>query len=135
MMKVIISLFIIVSALFGASSESKILKLIFDSLYENRSFSIYTDDEQKAETLKEASIKISSNCHDADIVYASEFSDKCAEKPLFTDNYKTFKNSENSIGAFYWSKGRPNILFLKYRLERHGLRLSEELEKYEMDAL
>lgn len=134
MKKIIVSFFIIVTALYSASSESKIIKLIFDSLY-GGDVSIYTKDSKKVDIINEAGFKLVDSCSQADIVYSSKKLKGCNNKPLFTDNFKVFSKNKNAIGAFYWKKGRPNILFLKPRLDKFNLTLPLKLKKYEMQEL
>ncbi len=134
MKKIIFSFFIIVTALYSASSESKIIKLIFNSLYDNN-ITIYTTNKDKIQTLKEAGFLVASTCSKANIVYASKKPKECEDKPLFTDNYHTFIEEKDAIGAFYWKKGRPNILFLKPRLDKFGLKVPTKLKKYVMDEI
>lgn len=53
-----------------------------------------------------------------------------AEAIVFVTNYKLLKKHKNAIGAFYWKKGRPTIVFIKERLDRYSLELSSSFEKY-----
>jgi hypothetical protein len=54
---------------------------------------------------------------------------------LFSTDIEIFYNDERVIGAFYWQKGRPNLIFLRERLERYGVRLSDEFKDYIEDEL
>ena len=124
------------SSLFGASSESKIVRLIFNSLYPNNSTLLsFTNEAKKEVILKEARLRVTRLCSSSSILYSSSYPDECHNKPLFTDNYKTFKKNPNAIGALYWKKGRPNIIFLKSRLQKFGLSLPSKLKKYELNEL
>lgn len=54
---------------------------------------------------------------------------------VFTTEYKLLKKEERIIGAFFWQKGRPNLLFLRNRLQEKKLTLGKEFNKYIEDAL
>lgn len=68
-------------------------------------------------------------CQNADMVLSKK-SVTCRDKVLFFTNYKTFKNNEQAIGAFFWQKGRPNIIFRKEVLGQFNIVLSEKFDKY-----
>jgi hypothetical protein len=51
-------------------------------------------------------------------------------KPIFATSYRSFKNLENSFGAFYWRKGRPQIKFKVNIINKYDLRLPNSLERY-----
>ena len=58
------------------------------------------------------------------------------KKPIFfATDYHILKASEEVIGAFYWKKGRAQLLFVKKRLDAHGIILSKEYQKYIIDEL
>jgi len=120
--------------LFAISNEAKIIKLIFTSLFD-RDVIVYSDSEKKLSVLEEADLNIVKSCKRADIAYISKVLKECEGKPIFSDNYNTFQKEKSVIGAFYWHKGRPNILFFKPRLEDFELKLPKKLEKYEVDEL
>jgi hypothetical protein len=51
-------------------------------------------------------------------------------KMTIVDSYKKLKFNKNSIGAIYLKKGRTQIVFIKERLERNGLRLNAKFKKH-----
>lgn len=72
------------------------------------------------------------DCSDSNIVlikHIEELGDKCKDKILFGTRYQTLRN-KNVVGAFFWQKGRPNILFYKTRLDKHKIILNKDLKKY-----
>jgi len=78
-------------------------------------------------------IKLSNNMkftslESANIVLFSlkEYSSKLS----IVDSYKKLKLNKNSIGAIYLKKGRTQIVFVKERLERHGLKLNAKFKKH-----
>ena len=54
---------------------------------------------------------------------------------IFATDIDLFYNDERVIGAFYWQKGRPNLIFLKERLDKYKLSLSEEFSSYIEETL
>jgi len=78
------------------------------------------------------SLKIVTECKDADIIILSttrEIPEECSKKILFGSRYSHLKNP-NVIGSFFWQKGRPNILFYKKRLEKNNLKLDSSFDRY-----
>jgi len=72
-------------------------------------------------------------CTEADIIIARSMKGlpmECTKKVIFGNSYRVLKSSPQMVGAFFWSKGRPNIVFYKQRLERHGITLGDEYERY-----
>ncbi len=135
MKKVLFFIFLFISILFSASSESKIISLIFNSLFKGKEILIYTNSKEKQKIITEAGFIYTYSCKEASIAYISDYSEECKNKPFFTDNYRSFKENPNAIGAFYWKKGRPNILFLKPRLKSFNLKLPNQLVKYQLEEL
>jgi hypothetical protein len=75
---------------------------------------------------------IAKDCAQADVVIVAhnkQLPPGCKGKILFGCRYRTLKNN-NVVGAFFWQKGRPNILFYNTRLQREGLKLTPHLQKY-----
>lgn len=121
--------------LYGASSESSIIKVIFQALYQKQNITVFVSDETKTIIVKEAGFSVATLCSKADIVYTNSILENCTNKPIFTDNYPLFKENTNVIGAFYWSKGRPNIMFSSKRMEKFNMGLPTSLQKYEMSEI
>jgi hypothetical protein len=72
-------------------------------------------------------------CSDADFVIVSTLDllpSSCEGKLVFTNKYRLFMKKPRIIGAFFWQKGRPNIIFAKERLERENITLSTDFQKY-----
>ena len=72
-------------------------------------------------------------CEEADIVILStmeQLPEACQNKLLFTSRYKIFSKTPEVIGAFFWQKGRPNIIFRRESLEKHHITLDSTFDKY-----
>jgi len=86
------------------------------------------------EAIEEYSEKFNlvNSCEDSDIVILSsvkKIPSRCSSKLLFGTRYKHLKNKK-VIGAFFWQKGRPNILFYRDRLEKNNIKLDSSFDKY-----
>lgn len=110
------------------------MKRFFQSIFEDNPIFIYTD-EDSFDVLKDSSkFHIVENCDDSVVVLLGKNLDDlpyvCQDKPIFSTSYRYFKTSANSFGAFYWSKGRPQIRFKKLALEKFHLQLPKNFRKY-----
>ena len=54
---------------------------------------------------------------------------------LFVTDYRLLKNSFDIVGAFYWRKGRSQLLFIKDRLNEYNITLPKEYEDFMVDEL
>lgn len=54
---------------------------------------------------------------------------------ILTTEYNMLNKDNRVVGAFFWQKGRPNLLFLRNRLEKANLKLSREFDKFIEDDL
>ena len=54
---------------------------------------------------------------------------------LFATKYSLLEANKDIIGALYWRKGRPQLLFLSPRLKAHHIRLPDELSNYAVTSL
>jgi hypothetical protein len=58
------------------------------------------------------------------------------EKPiLFVTDYRLLKFSFDIVGAFYWKKGRSQLLFIKNRLDAYSITLPNEYKNFIVDEL
>ncbi|MEA2111948.1 MAG: hypothetical protein U9P71_07875 [Campylobacterota bacterium] len=79
------------------------------------------------------SINRTYDCADADFVITSTLlglPSECNSKIIFSNKYRLFKQSNRVVGAFFWQKGRPNIIFDRERLQKSGIELSDNFQKY-----
>ena len=54
---------------------------------------------------------------------------------LFVTDYRLLKHSFDIVGAFYWKKGRSQLLFIKNRLDAYNIILPKEYEDFMVDEL
>jgi len=125
-------------------STLKIYLDIFKSLSPNKTIhSIYSRDSEYLNVFKYSSkIYIVNNIKNADIILITNNSNinyilksKNKKSILFTTNYHILKNIEQIVGAFYWRKGRSQLLFIKKRLENCNIRLPSKYQDYMVDEL
>ncbi len=75
------------------------------------------------------------DCNSSNFVFVNKNLNKkspCeqAEKLFFTNNYQALLSNQKFYGAFFWSKSRPNIVFIKERLAKKSVRLPKEYNRY-----
>ena len=54
---------------------------------------------------------------------------------LITTEYSLLIKEPRVVGAFFWQKGRPNILFVRKRMQEVNITLGREFDKYIEDEL
>ncbi|MEA3330406.1 MAG: hypothetical protein U9Q29_01780 [Campylobacterota bacterium] len=133
-MKKIILFFLIISAVHSENSqkESSIFNMIAKSIASKTEPTVYIHTEIKSLQLFPGDLRIVKECKEADIVILSTIKNipaECKGKLLFGTRYFHL-DKRDVIGAFFWQKGRPNILFYKKRLELNGIKLDSSYNKY-----
>ena len=95
---------------------------------------VWSDEEVvKKSFLSFSKFEVVSDFEEADlIIIKNNFAslDKYKNKHIFVLDYNLLSKIPNSFGAFFWKKGRPNIVFIKSRLDEQKLQLASELEPY-----
>jgi len=115
--------------LFANSYEIKLYETIFTKLFNKPVIYLFVD-KNKEEFKNSKVLKIVNNCKEADIILLYKLEDlQCKNKPIFVTNYIDFISS-NAIGAFYWRKGRPQLILNKKSIESYNLHLDKSLLKY-----
>jgi len=121
-------IFIQISLIFASDYELKLYEKVFSSLFHKNHINLYVDKNQNM--FKHSNIIKLTNCKNADILLIYNLKNiKCKTKPLFTTSYVDYINS-NSIGAFYWRKGRPQLVLKKEMIKKYNLFLDKSLQKY-----
>lgn len=77
-------------------------------------------------------ISLVESCSEADIIITSQARPDagCALKPTIVLSYRAFKTRSDAIGAFFWQKGRPTVVYSRMRLDAFGLDVNESVKKY-----
>lgn len=127
---------------FAHASEEAIAAQIIDktlgSLFKSKSVKAWGDTPKQQAIIGHSKTMIwVESPQEADFIIIAEgvpsqFKANCI---LFGTDYDMLEQDARVIGAFYWQKGRPNLIFLRERLREHNLTLSSDFEKYIEDAL
>ena len=98
---------------------------------------IYVDDPSFLDIFKNSSyIKRVSNCFQADVVItknSQNIKKQCKKKQIniISTTYKDYKqNSDIDFGAFFWQKGRPNMLINSKIIQKRSISLPRSYYKY-----
>ena len=91
------------------------------------------DDSEVTELLEHKQLHVVKTCKNAKVLILS--SDKsipkhCIDKPILVLDYALLEKHSNAVSAFFWQKGRPNIVFIKKRLQRFSISLPSTYDKY-----
>ncbi|MDQ1244186.1 MAG: hypothetical protein QG565_526 [Campylobacterota bacterium] len=138
MKAIILTLFL--TALLLASDNKDVLRAqiiskIISNISINEVITVWSDNKELiAEFKKSNHITTTDDCDKASIVVvenAKAIEDKdCKNKLIFVLNYDLLKDVPKSFGAFFWKKGRPNIVIIKPRALSQGITVAKELEAY-----
>ena len=136
-MKIFVLCLLIISTIYA--EDAKIASSIFNNVVQalTQQTKSYIFIHTQVESLEKypGNLLRTYKCSEADIVIISNITNipnECKEKIMFGTRYYHLKNKD-VVGAFFWQKGRPNILFYKERLDKHKIRLSAEFDKYIAD--
>ncbi len=114
--------------------EIKILEKIAEDITHKHKIKVYLIGYSRAKIKKFSTYFIlSDNVDEADIVIVSKESKDIyhiRNKIILTTDFRLLKEIPESIGALYWKKGRPHIIFIKERLKDFKIKLSEDYGKF-----
>ena len=133
MIKSLLTLFLITSVY--ASDDKKasgIFNLIVKEITKKENANVHIHTNIYSIEQYPGNIHIVDDCKEADLVILSTNKDipkECNQKILFGTRYSHLKN-KNVVGAFFWQKGRPNILFYQKRLQMYNVKLEPSFNKY-----
>ncbi len=113
------------------SLEKKIYESFFDALSTEKTPKVYVDSKKESLSLSSNTFTLVNSCKEADIVVMtqSDLPEVCQSKIVFGTRYHHLKN-DFVVGAFFWQKGRPNIVFIEDRLIVKKITLPESLQDY-----
>ena len=151
-MKKILVLFILTYGQLIALDKESTLKFyqhIFTAITSAHSVLVYVEDPEYREVFIHADkILLAKRMKDSDVIVLTskdmlekvldqrELVPQKDKKPLlFATDYHILKDSKEVIGAFYWKKGRAQLLFVRSRLKAYGIVLSSEYQKFIIDEL
>ncbi len=137
-MKKIFLLTLLILNLFANNYEVKLYNKIIPAIFKKNNIKIYCDIDSKKLLSKSTFFTIVDNCSLADIIIGRRFTKYdvnnldavCQKIPMFSTSYRAYKKYENSIGVFYWRKGRPQLKFDAKRIKKFNLILTDTLKRY-----
>ena len=126
--------FLLITTIYASDNQkaSDIFNLLVKEITKKVSPNVYLFKGNSSVKQYPGSLNIVTMCDKADLIILSTTQDipkKCLEKILFGTRYSHLKNP-NVVGAFFWQKGRPNILFYEERLKKNSIKLNPSFDKY-----
>ena len=132
-MKKLLLILLLINTIFAddLSTEKKIYESFFSALSPKEKPLIYTDKSIPSLQLVSEKFSLISDCTQADIIVMAQrpLDERCQDKIVFGTRYRHLREPY-VVGAFFWQKGRPNIVFLEEALKKHKITLPPELEDY-----
>jgi hypothetical protein len=127
-------------------STLKIYHHIFAAMTSPKSILVHVQDKEYIDVFKYSKkIRLTKGVDGSDIVLITSKtmlrdvlndSDFSHDRPiLFATDYHFLKKSKDLVGAFYWKKGRTQLIFIRSRLRKHNIVLPDEFEKYTIEEL
>ncbi len=119
---------------------------IFSSLLGSQKMKVYTRDKELRQVFKHSKkIVLSDTLANSTIILVSSQSDLRRYKKehieklnhiiMFATDYRLLKKYDNIVGAFYWKKGRSQLLFIKHRLDKYHIKLAPKYRAFIVDEL
>ena len=128
------TIFFLITTVYASDDKkaSSIFNMIVKNITKKANTNIYLHTDVKSLKTYPGGLKIVESCSKAEVVILSttkNIPNECNNKILFGTRYSHLKN-KNVIGAFFWQKGRPNILFYKKHLKKNSIKLDSSFDKY-----
>jgi len=146
--KLLLILLLYYSHLYALDTKStlNIYHELFTSLLGNKKIIVYTKDKELRHVFESSNkIVLCDNINEATIILISSTSglipinEKLLNSVLhpivFATDYRLLKRSNSIIGAFYWKKGRSQLLFIKHRLNKYDIHLPPKYRAFMVDEL
>jgi len=120
-------------------STVKLYHHLFNSIIQHETIKLYTQNREYTTLFTHAKdFVLVDKAEDADIVLLTskkeieKFKNTILPKNtiLFTTSYQLLKTNDDIVGAFYWRKGRSQLLFIRERLEKKNIHLPQSYRKY-----
>ena len=109
---------------------------IIENINNNSFHKIWSDDASLRDSFRELGYGVTKDAKDADLIIVKKrLPLKGIKAKVFVLNYNLLNKIPRSFGAFFWKKGRPNIVFISPRVKREHLKLSKELQAYEEEQV
>ena len=111
--------------------EKKIYEVIFDAVSYKANPAVYTDVPIASLELTTDKFTRTNVCKEADIVIVTKntIDARCLKKIILGTRYRHLKKPY-VLGAFFWQKGRPNIVFKRRNLIKKRVNLPKSLQEF-----
>ncbi len=136
MIKIIAMLLTLVLML-NASEKAyatKIIKNIVEVMDKpNTTVWIDNDDSDVMGSLELRELNVVKTCKKAKVLILSSDQNipkQCSAKPILVLEYNLLLKYDNAVSAFFWKKGRPNIVFISDRIKHFSISLPSSYDKY-----
>ncbi len=133
-MRKIFILLLFISSLFSYDVlvvKAKILSKIAHEVIKKNVVNIYVEDRDLQKTKGLVSSIRYTFYEEADIVFVSNMSSiKKNKKYIFSTSYYIYQNNPDILGAFFWQKGRPNIIIKSQKSKNLNISFSKSFQKY-----
>jgi len=115
--------------------EAKIISNIANASTSNKIHLFIPEISQSEKEIYANFFTLVNDCSQANFVFVKKqlnIDALCQEKEklFFTNNYQKLLSDNRYFGAFFWNKSRPNIVFIKQRLEDKHITLSSEYQQF-----
>lgn len=119
---------------FDVKTAAKIYDKLFYGIFQKDKILVYAKEPlYKSMILSAQNLQLTENIDEAAIVIITspnELNNRIKNKIIFATTNQIFQENENAIGAFYWQKGRPEIIFSAQRLNKLSINISNDLERF-----
>ncbi|MDD5210903.1 MAG: hypothetical protein PHV62_00680 [Sulfuricurvum sp.] len=138
-MKAVSIILFLTIALFASDNKdimrAQILEKIILNISINETITVWSDNKELLAGFRKSNhLIISDICDKATVIIIENKKelndDTCKNKPIFVLNYNLLKEVPKSFGAFFWKKGRPNIVIIESRIKSQNISVSKELNAY-----
>jgi len=139
MFKIILTLIFTSTIVFSSQVmiSTKIVAKIIYALNSNAKIWIDKKDNY-TDVINIDKLNIINNCTNADVLIVKNeknLINECKNKPILVFDYDLLYTNTNSVAAFFWQKGRPNILFIKERLDKFNITIPSKYNSYLIEKL
>lgn len=116
--------------------EAKIISKIANDIVKDDKINLYIPNIKNLDKkIYSTKFNLVDSCKKANFVFIKNSDDlnnckNIKNKYFFTNNYKILIHDNRYIGAFFWSKSRPNIVLIKNRLIEKKIKLSKEYAQF-----
>lgn len=115
--------------------EAKIIANIAKSSLKVKDIRIFIPDISSEEkSIYSKYLNVVENCNNANFAFLKNKyglgTCNNNERIYFSSSYRMLMSDAKYIGAFFWSKSRPNVVFLQDRLDKYNITLPSTYDKY-----